>query len=200
MEWRRRSPRHGRDRRSRQATRVWSKIALLSFGGPAGQIALMHRVLVDELRWISERRFLHALNFCMLLPGPEAQQLATYVGWLMHGTRGGLVAGGLFVLPGVVAIMALSMVYAVYGATPIVTALFFGLKAAVLAIVLEALARIARRALRGPAHVVLAGAAFIGIFFLHMPFPFIVLGAGAIGYVGHRLGYLGAGEGGDGEG
>ena len=158
----------------------------------------MHRVLVDELRWISERRFLHALNFCMLLPGPEAQQLATYVGWLMNGTRGGLLAGGLFVLPGVVALMGLSMVYAVYGATPIVTALFFGLKAAVLAIVLEALARIARRALRGPAHVVLAGAAFIGIFFLHMPFPFIVLGAGAIGYAGHRLGYLGAGEGGDG--
>src|SRR6185295_16494929 len=178
-----------------QATLIWGKIACLSFGGPAGQIALMHRVLVDELRWISERRFLHALNFCMLLPGPEAQQLATYVGWLMNGTRGGLVAGGLFVLPGAIAIMALSMVYAVYGATPIVTALFLGLKAAVLAIVLEALARIARRALRGPAFVVLAGAAFLGIFFLQMPFPFIVLGAGAIGYVGHRLGYLTAGSG-----
>jgi chromate transporter len=183
----------------REATRVWAEIALLSFGGPAGQIALMHRILVDERRWISERRFLHALNFCMLLPGPEAQQLATYVGWLMNGTRGGLVAGGLFVLPGIVAIMALSIVYAAYGATAIVTALFFGLKAAVLAIVLEALARIARRSLREPALVILAGAAFVGIFFLQMPFPFIVLGAGTIGYVGHRLGFLAAAQAGDGK-
>jgi len=182
-----------------EATRVWTEIALLSFGGPAGQIALMHRILVDERRWISERRFLHALNFCMLLPGPEAQQLATYVGWLMNETHGGLVAGGLFVLPGVVAIMALSIVYAAYGATAIVTALFFGLKAAVLAIVLEALARIARRALREPALVILAAAAFVGIFFLHMPFPFIVLGAGTIGYVGHRLGFLAAGQSADGK-
>jgi chromate transporter len=159
----------------------------------------MHRILVDERRWISERRFLHALNFCMLLPGPEAQQLATYVGWLMNGTRGGLIAGGLFVLPGIVAIMALSIVYAAYGATAIVTALFFGLKAAVLAIVLEALARIARRSLPEPALVILAGAAFVGIFFLQMPFPFIVLGAGTIGYVGHRLGFLAAAQAGDGK-
>src|SRR3982751_1051903 len=117
---------------------VWLRIAALSFGGPAGQIAVMHRILVDEKRWIGEHRFLHALNYCMLLPGPEAQQLATYIGWLMHRTRGGIVAGGLFVLPGVVSIMALSWIYALYGRVPIIAALFFGLKAAVLAIVLYA--------------------------------------------------------------
>src|SRR5579871_3500607 len=119
----------------REAFLVWLKVALLSFGGPAGQIAVMHRILVDEKRWVSENRFLHALNYCMLLPGPEAQQLATYIGWLMHRTRGGLAAGTLFVLPGAVAIMALSIVYATCGAVPAVAALFFGLKSAVLAIV-----------------------------------------------------------------
>src|SRR5262249_890245 len=120
----------------RDALRVWLRVALLSFGGPAGQIAVMHRILVEERRWISEERFLHALNYCMLLPGPEAQQLATYVGWLMHRTLGGIVAGGLFIVPGIVSILALSYVYAAFGNVPIVTALFFGLKAAVLAIVL----------------------------------------------------------------
>src|SRR5215211_5626355 len=123
------------------ATRAWLRIALLSFGGPAGQISVMHRILVDEKRWVSESRFLHALNYCMLLPGPEAQQLATYVGWLMHRTRGGLMAGILFILPGIVAIMVLSWIYALYGKVGIVSALFFGLKAAVLAIVLEAVVR-----------------------------------------------------------
>src|SRR5690242_20409774 len=131
----------------RDALWVWLRVASLSFGGPAGQIAVMHRILVEEKRWVSETRFLHALNYCMLLPGPEAQQLATYVGWLMHRTRGGLMAGGLFVLPGAVAIMALSYVYAGWGHLPVITALFFGLKAAVLAVVLEAVVRIGRRIL-----------------------------------------------------
>ncbi|WP_449409701.1 chromate efflux transporter [Methylobacterium komagatae] len=171
-----------------EAVPVWARIAALSFGGPAGQIAVMHRVLVEEKRWISENRFLHALNFCTLLPGPEAQQLATYVGWLMHGTRGGLVAGGLFVLPGVVAIMALSWVYALYGNVGLVAGLFFGLKAAVLAIVLQAVIRIGKRALKGPVMVGLAAAAFVGIFFLDVPFPLIVLTAGVIGYLGGRAG------------
>src|SRR6266516_1148078 len=143
----------------REAFRVWLRNALLSFGGPAGQIAVMHRILVEEKRWISERRFLHALNYCMLLPGPEAQQLATYVGWLMHRTRGGIVAGGLFVVPGIVSIMALSYVYAGWGRVPIIQALFFGLKAAVLAIVLEAVVRIGRRALKNSVIIALASAA-----------------------------------------
>ena len=171
-----------------QALPVWARIAALSFGGPAGQIAVMHRVLVEERRWISENRFLHALNFCTLLPGPEAQQLATYVGWLMHGTRGGLLAGGLFVLPGVVAIMALSWVYALYGNVGLVAGLFFGLKAAVLAIVLQAVIRIGKRALKGPVMVGLAAVAFVAIFFLDVPFPLIVLAAGVIGYLGGRAG------------
>ncbi|BAU91364.1 chromate ion transporter family chromate transporter [Methylorubrum populi] len=171
-----------------EAVPVWTRIAALSFGGPAGQIAVMHRVLVEEKRWISENRFLHALNFCTLLPGPEAQQLATYVGWLMHGTRGGLVAGGLFVLPGVAAIMGLSWVYALYGNVGLVAGLFFGLKAAVLAIVLQAVIRIGKRALKGPVMVGLAAVAFVGIFFLDVPFPVIVLTAGVIGYLGGRAG------------
>nr|WP_137830894.1 chromate efflux transporter [Methylobacterium sp. L1A1] len=171
-----------------EAVPVWARIASLSFGGPAGQIAVMHRILVEEKRWISENRFLHALNFCTLLPGPEAQQLATYVGWLMHGTRGGLVAGGLFVLPGVVAIMALNWIYALYGNVGLVAGLFFGLKAAVLAIVLQAVIRIGKRALKGPVMVGLAAAAFVAIFFLDVPFPLIVLTAGVIGYLGGRAG------------
>src|SRR5215475_843693 len=130
------------------ALRVWARVAALSFGGPAGQIAVMHRILVEEKRWIGEARFLHALNYCMLLPGPEAQQLAVYIGWLLHKTRGGLVAGVLFVLPGLIALTALSLVYAEFGAVPAVQALFFGLKAAVLAVVLEAVVRVARRALK----------------------------------------------------
>ncbi len=171
-----------------EAVPVWARIAALSFGGPAGQIAVMHRVLVEEKRWISENRFLHALNFCTLLPGPEAQQLATYVGWLMHGVRGGLVAGILFVLPGVVAIMALSWVYALYGNVGFVAGLFFGLKAAVLAIVMQAVIRIGKRALKGRVMIGLAAAAFMGIFFLDVPFPVIVSTAGVIGFLGGRAG------------
>lgn len=168
----------------REAFRVWLKIAALSFGGPAGQIAVMHRIIVEEKRWVSEARFLHALNYCMLLPGPEAQQLATYIGWLMHRTLGGVMAGGLFVLPGAVAIMALSYVYAAFGNLPLVAALFFGLKAAVLAIVLEAVFRIGKRALRNGILVSVAAAAFVAIFFFDIPFPVIVFGAALIGYVG----------------
>src|SRR5829696_2567322 len=144
----------------REAFWVWLKVAALSFGGPAGQIAVMHRILVEEKRWISETRFLHALNYCMLLPGPEAQQLAVYVGWLMHRTLGGLMAGLLFILPGIIAIMALSYVYAAYGQVGIIAALFFGLKAAVLAIVVEAVVRVGKRALKNNVMLALAGAAF----------------------------------------
>ena len=172
-----------------EAFRVWLRVALLSFGGPAGQIAVMHRILVEEKRWISESRFLHALNYCMLLPGPEAQQLATYIGWLMHKTRGGLLAGGLFILPGVVAIMALSMIYATWGKVGIVAALFFGLKAAVLAIVLEAVVRIGKRALKNGVMIALAGLAFVGIFLFNVPFPVIVFGAALIGFVGGWRGH-----------
>jgi chromate transporter len=168
----------------RDAFRVWLRVAMLSFGGPAGQIAVMHRILVEEKRWISESRFLHALNYCMLLPGPEAQQLATYVGWLMHRTLGGIIAGGLFIIPGIVAIMALSYVYAAYGNVPIIVALFFGLKAAVLAIVLEAVFRIGKRALKNNVMIALAAAAFVGIFFFNVPFPIIILAAALIGFAG----------------
>ncbi|HYD38271.1 MAG TPA: chromate efflux transporter [Allosphingosinicella sp.] len=171
-----------------EAVRVWAKVAALSFGGPAGQIAVMHRILVEEKKWIGEERFLHALNYCMLLPGPEAQQLATYIGWLLHKTKGGLVAGTLFVLPGFLAIMALSWLYAAFGNLGAVEALFFGLKAAVLAIVLEAVRRIGARALRNQAMRLLALAAFVAIFFFAVPFPLIVLAAGLIGYAGGRGG------------
>jgi len=167
---------------------VWLRIAALSFGGPAGQIAVMHRILVDEKHWIGEHRFLHALNYCMLLPGPEAQQLATYIGWLMHRTRGGLVAGVLFVLPGAVAIMVLSWIYALYGRVGIVSALFFGLKCAVLAVVLQAVVRIGSRALKNKIMQGLAAAAFVLIFFFGVPFPLIVLSAGVIGFLGGRGG------------
>jgi chromate transporter len=172
----------------RDALKVWLRVAMLSFGGPAGQIAVMHRIVVEEQRWISERRFLHALNYCMLLPGPEAQQLATYIGWLMHRTLGGLMAGGLFVVPGIIAIMGLSYVYAVFGNMPLVVALFFGLKAAVLAIVLEAVFRIGKRALKNNVLRALAAAAFVGIFFFDIPFPVIILGAGLIGLAGAASG------------
>jgi len=170
----------------RQAFWVWLRIAALSFGGPAGQIAVMHRILVEEKRWIGEQRFLHALNYCMLLPGPEAQQLATYIGWLLHRTRGGIVAGTLFVLPGAVSIMALSWIYVLYGQVGVVAGLFFGLKCAVLAIVLQAVVRIGSRALRNGVMRALAAAAFALIFFLGVPFPLIVLSAGVIGYLGGR--------------
>ena len=166
----------------REAFRTWLRVALLSFGGPAGQIAVMHRILVEEKKWVSEDRFLHALNYCMLLPGPEAQQLATYIGWLMHRTVGGLIAGGLFIVPGIISIMALSYTYAIWGQMPVVTALFFWLKAAVLAIVVEALSRIGKRALKSRGLVVLAAAAFIGIFFFAVPFPIIILAAALLGF------------------
>jgi chromate transporter len=183
----------------REAFWTWMRVAALSFGGPAGQIAVMHRILVEEKRWVSEERFLHALNYCMLLPGPEAQQLATYIGWLMHRTLGGIMAGGLFILPGIVAIMALSYVYAGWGNVPIVVALFFGLKAAVLAIVIEAVVRIGKRALKNQVLIGLAAVAFIGIFFFNVPFPIIVFGAGLIGFIGGSMG-LAAFQGGGGHG
>ena len=170
-----------------EALRVWIKISLLSFGGPAGQIALMHRVLVEEKKWISESRFLHALNYCMLLPGPEAQQFATYVGWLLHRTLGGLVAGTLFVLPGAFVILALSILYAGYQDLSFVQAIFFGIKAAVLAVVIEALLRIGKRALKNSFMVSLAAASFVGIFFFEVSFPLIMVMAGLIGFIGERL-------------
>ena len=173
-----------------EAFRVWLRVACLSFGGPAGQIAVMHRILVEEKRWISEGRFLHALNYCMLLPGPEAQQLATYIGWLMHRTAGGLMAGGLFILPGIIAIMGLSYVYAAFGNVSFVEALFFGLKAAVLTIVLEAVVRVGKRALKNRIMIALAAIAFIAIFFFAVPFPIIIIAAGIIGYVGAKRGRL----------
>jgi chromate transporter len=182
-----------------EAVRVWLRVAALSFGGPAGQIAVMHRILVDEKRWIGEGRFLHALNFCMLLPGPEAQQLTVYIGWLLHRVKGGLVAGALFVLPGFLSILALSLIYAAYGNVGVVSALFFGLKAAVLAIVLQAVIRIGGRALGNWALVAMAAAAFVAIFALGVPFPLIVLTAGVIGYIGARMGsplFQGGGHGG----
>lgn len=165
----------------RQAARVWARIGLMSFGGPAGQIALMHRELVEERRWIGEARFLAALNYCMLLPGPEATQLAVYIGWLLHRWRGGLIAGVLFVLPGVIALLALSLLYVWYGPLPLVAALFYGLKPAVLAVVLEALQRIARRALQRQLQWFIAVAAFVALFCLHVAFPWVVLGALVIG-------------------
>lgn len=171
-----------------EAFRVWLRVACLSFGGPAGQIAVMHRILVEEKKWISEGRFLHALNYCMLLPGPEAQQLATYVGWLMHRTAGGLMAGGLFILPGIIAIMGLSYIYAAYGNVSFVEALFFGLKAAVLAIVVEAVVRVGKRALKNRIMIALAASAFVAIFFFAVPFPIIIVAAGLIGYAGARAG------------
>src|SRR5262245_30267515 len=183
----------------REAFHTWLRVASLSFGGPAGQIAVMHRILVEEKRWVSEERFLHALNYCMLLPGPEAQQLATYIGWLMHRNLGGIMAGGLFILPGIISIMALSYVYAGWGNVPIVVALFFGLKAAVLAIVIEAVVRIGKRALKNQILVGLAAAAFVGIFFFNVPFPIIVFGAALIGFIGGSMG-VAAFQGGGGHG
>lgn len=166
-----------------QAARVWARIAALSFGGPAGQIAVMHRILVEEKAWIDEARFLHALNFCMLLPGPEAQQLATYVGWLLNGVRGALIAGLLFILPGAVSIMALSWIYVTFGDVPLIEGLFFGLKAAVLAIVVQAVIRLARRALPGRGLRVIAAAAFVALFALDAPFPLVIAGAALVGAI-----------------
>jgi chromate transporter len=178
----------GHDIRFGEAFRVWLRVALLSFGGPAGQIAVMHRILVEEKNWISESRFLHALNYCMLLPGPEAQQLATYIGWLLHRTAGGIMAGGLFILPGVIAIMGLSYVYAAFGHVGFIEALFFGLKAAVLAIVIQAVVRVGKRALRNRIMIGLAATAFVAIFFFNVPFPIIIIAAGLVGYLGAKTG------------
>ncbi|MEP2474982.1 MAG: chromate efflux transporter, partial [Paracoccaceae bacterium] len=166
-----------------EATRVWWKIGILSFGGPAAQIALMHKEVVEDRGWLSERQYLNALSFCMLLPGPEAMQLATYAGWRLHGTLGGLIAGLLFVIPGAAVIMTLAAIYSVYGNVPLVEALFYGIKAAVLVIVVEALLRVAKKALSERVHWIIAGLAFVGIFFLSIPYPLIVLLAGLVGWV-----------------
>ena len=170
-----------------QALRVWAKIGLLSFGGPAGQIAIMHQELVERRRWISERRFLHALNYCMLLPGPEATQLATYIGWLMHRTWGGIVAGGLFVLPSLFILIALSYLYMAFGHVALVAGLLYGVKPAVVAIVLAAAWRIGSRALRHPALWAISLAAFVAIYLLRLPFPAIVLAAAVLGALGARV-------------
>jgi len=172
----------------RDAFWTWARVAALSFGGPAGQIAVMHRILVEEKHWIGETRFLHALNYCMLLPGPEAHQLAVYIGWLLHKTQGGIVAGTLFILPGLIALGILSWVYARFGDVGFVGALFFGLKAAVLALVLEAVVRVGKRALKTRAHYAIAGAAFVAIFFFAAPFPAIIAAAALIGYLGDAAG------------
>lgn len=166
-----------------EATRLWAKIGVLSFGGPAAQIALMHREIVDVKRWLSEKQYLNALSFCMLLPGPEAMQLATYAGWRLHGVRGGLIAGLLFVLPGACVIMALAMIYALLGDVPLVDAVFLGIKATVVIIVIEALMRVSKRALQRLEHWIIAGLAFIGIFLLDLPYPLLVLAAAAVGFI-----------------
>ena len=166
----------------KEAAAVWLKNGLLSFGGPAAQIALMHRLIVEERGWLTERQFLNALSFCMLLPGPEAMQLATYAGWRLHGVAGGLMAGLAFVLPGAAVVLALAMVYAQFGNVPFVEAMFLGVKAAVLVIVIEALLRISRRALKGAGAWTIAALSFIGIFFLSLPYPLIVLGAAVWGF------------------
>lgn len=165
-----------------QATRLWGQIGVLSFGGPAAQIALMHREVVERRGWLSEQGFLNALSFCMLLPGPEAMQLATYVGWRIHGTVGGIIAGLLFVLPGALVILALAGLYAVFGDLPLMQALFLGVKAAVLVIVLEALLKVAGRALKGAAHWWLAGLAFVALFVFNAPYPLVVFAAGLWGF------------------
>ncbi|MES2789414.1 MAG: chromate efflux transporter [Planctomycetota bacterium] len=169
-----------------EAFRVWLRIAVLSFGGPTAQIAVMHRILVDEKRWISEQRFLHALNYCMLLPGPEAQQLAVYIGWLLHRVKGGLTAGILFVLPGFLSILGLSILYASYHQTTLLQSVFLGLKAAIIAIVIEAIIRISKKALKNSMMGFLAAAAFVAMFLFHIPFPLVILVAGLIGWIGGR--------------
>ncbi|MGY4827128.1 chromate efflux transporter [Sphaerotilaceae bacterium SBD11-9] len=169
-----------------QALAYWLRLGFISFGGPAGQIAIMHEELVERRRWISEKRFLHALNYCMLLPGPEAQQLATYIGWLMHRSVGGIVAGGLFVLPSLFILIALSWVYMAFGTLPVVAGVFYGIKPAVTAIVVSAAVRIGSRTLKNGWLWGLAVAAFVAIFAVDLPFPLIVLGAGVVGYLGGR--------------
>jgi chromate transporter len=169
------------------AFRFWLKLGFISFGGPAGQIAIMHRELVDKRRWLSDERFLHALNYCMLLPGPEAQQLAIYIGWLMHRTWGGIVAGAFFVIPSIFLLLGLSYVYATYGHVPAVAGVLAGFKPIVVAIVVEAVVKIGSKALKGPAHLAVAALAFVSIYFLYVPFPLIVVIAAVIGLVGIRF-------------
>ncbi len=166
-----------------ELTWVSARIGCLSFGGPAAQIALMHRVILDEKKWVSEPDYLRALSFCMLLPGPEAMQLATWIGWRLHGVKGGLIAGGLFVLPGAFVVLALSLIYAAFGQVPLIAALFTGVQAAVIAIVIEALIRVSKRALKSREAYVIAFAAFAGLFLLKLPFPLIILAAGIWGYI-----------------
>ena len=170
-----------------EAFRFWLKLGFISFGGPAGQIAIMHQELVERRRWISERRFLHALNYCMVLPGPEAQQLATYIGWLMHRSLGGIVAGALFVLPSLFILIGLSWIYVAFGNTLIVSGLFYGIKPAVTAIVIQAAHRIGSRALRSAPLWIIAAASFLAIFALNVPFPVIVVCAALAGYIGGRI-------------
>ncbi len=170
-----------------EAFRFWLKLGFISFGGPAGQIAIMHKELVDKRRWLSDERFLHALNYCMLLPGPEAQQLAIYIGWLMHRTIGGIVAGAFFVIPSIFILLALSYIYAAYGNVPFVAGVLSGFKPIVVAIVVEAVIKIGGKALKRPAHFVIAAAAFVSIYFLHIPFPLIVLAAAVVGLLGARF-------------
>ncbi|HEV2864139.1 MAG TPA: chromate efflux transporter [Pyrinomonadaceae bacterium] len=170
-----------------EAFRFWVKLGWISFGGPAGQIAIMHKELVERRRWLSEERFLHALNFCMMLPGPEATQLAVYIGWLMHRTPGGIVAGAFFVIPSILVLLLLSYIYAAHGNTPVVSGLLSGFKPVVVAIVVEAVLKIGGRALRRRAHLLIAAAAFVSIYFLHIPFPLIVLAAALVGFAGARL-------------
>src|SRR6266550_547187 len=170
-----------------EAFRFWLKLGFISFGGPTGQIAMMHAELVEKKRWIDNARFLHALNFCMLLPGPEAQQLAIYIGWLLHKVRGGIVAGALFVIPSVFILWALSYVYVVYGNIPWIAAVFYGLKPAVLAIVAAAVIRIGSKALKNFVMWTIAAVAFVAIYFFHVPFPVIIIGAGIIGLIGGKI-------------
>ena len=170
-----------------EAFRFWLKLGFISFGGPAGQIAIMHRELVEKRRWLGEERFLHALNYCMLLPGPEAHQLAIYIGWLMHRVKGGMIAGLFFVLPSIFVLLTLSYIYAAYGEVPSVAGVVSGFKPVVVAIVVEALAKIGKRALKRWVHYVIAALAFVAIYFIHLPFPLIVLAAGVLGLIGTRM-------------
>ena len=170
-----------------EAVKLWAYIGCINFSGPAGQIAMMHKLIVDERKWIGDARFFHALNYCMLLPGPEAQQLATYIGWLMHGVKGGLAAGLLFILPGALVMLGLSILYVNYADLAVVNAIFYGIKAAVLAIVVEAIFRIAKRAFTGAAMLWIAAGAFVALFFFAVPFPLVVLAAALIGFFGMRL-------------
>src|SRR6202043_4079255 len=181
------APENARHPTFHEAFLFWLKLGFISFGGPTGQIAIMHTELVEKKKWISETHFLHALNFCMLLPGPEAQQLAIYIGWLLHKTRGGIVAGALFVVPSIFILWTLSYVYVAYGHVPSIAAIFYGLKPAVLAIVAAAVIRIGSKALKNAVMWALAGAAFIAIYFFHAPFPLIVIGAGVLGLIGSRF-------------